>query len=199
MAIQRIDYCITGTTPLLLNNPRTVDRFDPYAQKMAKINAKKNRRTDADYLEVRDLEVRSKIYWDNELKIYVPTPWMDAALAKNSFAQVKISKETLRGTVFQDGSKAKLLYRDMDKVAGPEDIVKNETFRYLRTVKQGQNRIIKAYPIFHGWSFSGSMEYDDKIIDPESMERLIMYVAKYGGFGDFRPSFGRAEAEVTHV
>ena len=199
MAIQAINYTIKGIAPLLQNNPRTVDRFDPYSQLMAKINAKKTRRTDADYLELRDLEMRSKIYWDDELGIYVPTSWMDAALAKNSFSLVKVSKDTLRGTVFQNGSKVKLFYRGMDKVKGAEDIVLNEEFRHLRIVKQAQNRIVKAIPIFHDWSFSGSMEYDDKQIDPESMERLIKHVAKYGGFGDFRPSFGRAEAEVEHV
>ena len=58
---------------------------------------------------------------------------------------------------------------------------------------------MKAVPIFHNWSFSTEIEYDDKIIDPHSIQSVIERASKYGGFGDFRPTFGRAVAEVTHV
>ena len=33
MSIQQALIEVTGIAPLLLNNPRTVDRFDPLAQK----------------------------------------------------------------------------------------------------------------------------------------------------------------------
>lgn len=58
--------------------------------------------------------------------------------------------------------------------------------------------IAKSFPIFHEWSFQTELEYDDKIIDPDSMERIISHAAKYNGFGDFRPTFGRATVEVQH-
>ena len=38
-----------------------------------------------------------------------------------------------------------------------------------------------------------------KIIDPDSLTRIVEHTSKYGGFGDFRPKFGRAIAEVKHV
>jgi hypothetical protein len=43
------------------------------------------------------------------------------------------------------------------------------------------------------------VEFDDKIIDPDSLSRIIDHTARYGGFGDFRPKFGRASAEIKHV
>ena len=43
------------------------------------------------------------------------------------------------------------------------------------------------------------MEFDDKIIDPDSLTRIVEHTARYVGFGDFRPKFGRATAEVAHV
>ena len=79
---------------------------------------------------------------------------------------------------------------------GPEDIVKNEQFRQLMNLKQGQVRVVKAIPVFHDWSFETSLEFDDKTIDPATLDHLIQHVARYGGFGDFRPTFGRAQAEV---
>jgi hypothetical protein len=60
-------------------------------------------------------------------------------------------------------------------------------------------RVVKAFPIFHAWSFSTGVEFDDKIIDPDSLTRIVEHTARYVGFGDFRPKFGRATAEVAHV
>ena len=84
----------------------------------------------------------------------------------------------------------------MDKVKAPEDIVKNPVFRTLMTLKQGQVRVVKAVPIFHQWSFKVGLEFDDKVVDPDSLRHVIEHSARYGGFGDFRPTFGRATAQV---
>lgn len=197
MSMQTAEVEIVGNRPLLLNNPRTVDRFDPYSRAIAKINAKGVRRTDEDYLEVRDLEMRAKIYWDEDLGIYVPTTWVLSAIAGVSNKLEKISKATIRGGVFMTESKVKLFYRDMDKVAQPEDIVKNPEFRHVMILKQGQVRVVKAAPIFHKWRVSTQIEFDDKVIDPGALKNILTNAAYYGGFGDFRPTFGRAKAEVT--
>ena len=57
---------ITGLNYLLQNNPQTVDRFNSFAKKIAAINAKKTKRTDDDYIQLRKLEVESKMYFDDE-------------------------------------------------------------------------------------------------------------------------------------
>ena len=53
-------------------------------------------------------------------------------------------------------------------------------------------------PTTHEWRFATTVEFDDKIIDPDSLTRIVEHAAKYGGFGDFRPTFGRATAQVQH-
>jgi hypothetical protein len=189
---------ITGISPLLQNNSQTVDRFNPYTKKMATINAKKTRRTDDDYRELHDIEIRSKIYFDESLGIYVPATWVTASIEATAFKVAKISKADIRGALFAAEDKIKLAYRDSSKVKEPLDIVKNGDFRINLTLKQGQPRIVKAFPIFHEWSFETTLEFDDKIIDPDSLTRIIQHVARYGGFGDFRPKFGRANADVKH-
>lgn len=198
MAIRSLSAHVTGIGPLLQNNPQTVDRFNPYAKAMARITAKKNRRTDEDYREMNDIEVRAKIFWDDTLGVYVPATWVTAAVAAASFKRAKISKADIRGSVFPTEEKFKLTYRDMNKVKTPDDIVGNPDFRINLTLKQGQVRVVKAAPIFHAWTFDFSLEFDDKLIDPDSLEGIITHAAMYGGFGDFRPTFGRARAEVFH-
>lgn len=198
MAIRKLKYTITGTLPLLMNNPQTVDRFNQYTKRMSEINAKKTRRTDEDYLELRDIEIRSKIFFDDE-GIYVPATWVTASLEKISHGVAKIAKATMRAIVFTEESKLRLKYRGMKLVNTPEDIVKNDDFRHMMNLKQGQVRVMKAFPIFHEWSFSGHLEFEDTQVDASDMVRMLEHAARYGGYGDFRPTFGRATVEVKHV
>lgn len=197
MPIRTAKVSVTGVTPLLQNNPQTVDRFNPFARRMAQINAKKTRRTDDDYLELRAIEVEAKLYFDDG--VYVPSSWLAEAVATAAFKVAKISRADIRGAMFTTEDRVPLAYRDSDKVKTIADIVKNPAFHIALTLPQGQVRVVKAFPIFHQWSFSTMLEFDDKIIDPDSLTRIVQHTAKYGGFGDFRPKFGRAVAEVEHV
>ncbi len=199
MSMRNAKISITGVSPLLMNNPQTVDRFNKFAKRMAAINAKKTRRTDDDYLELRDLEMESKSYFDEEIGVYVPSSWVSEAIATAAFRVAKISRADIRGAMFTTEDKIRLKYRDQDKVKKIEDIVKNQAFRIVLNLPQGQTRLAKAFPIFHQWSFETAVEFDDKIIDPDSLSRIIDHTARYGGFGDFRPKFGRASAEIVHV
>ena len=198
MAIRQVNVKVTGINPLLQNNPQMVDRFNPYARKMAQINAKKTRRTDDDYHELQNIEVRAKIYFDKELGIYIPSTWVTSAIAANSFRVAKISKADIRGSLFACEDRIKLEYDGMQGVKSAEDIVGNPTFRTNLTLKQGQVRVVKSAPIFHNWSFETDLEFDDKQIDPDSVTRILEHASRYGGYGDFRPTFGRANAEVKH-
>lgn len=195
MAIRYMNVEFKGINPLLMNNPQTVDRFNKYAKAIAKINAKKTKRTDDDYLELYNLEMAAKIYFDDEVGIYVPSNWVAAAIATNSFRTAKIGRDSIRGGVFTTDDKLKLNYRGMDKVKAADDVVYNDAFRQKMILPQGQVRVAKMVPIFHQWSFSCGLEYDDSIVDEDSMKTILNHAAKYGGFGDFRPTFGRAIAE----
>lgn len=199
MAMRNATVKITGVSPLLQNNPQTVDRFNKFAKRMKEISAKGTRRTDDDYLEMRDLEMESKIYFDDELGVYLPSGWLAEAIATAAFRVAKISKANIRGALFISDDKIKLAYRDSAKVKKITDIVGNAAFRQMLTLPQGQVRIVKAFPIFHGWSAETGIEFDDKIIDPDSLTRIVEHTSRYVGFGDFRPKFGRATAEVTHA
>lgn len=198
MSIRTAKINVKGVAPLLQNNPQTVDRFNPYTRQMAAINAKKTRRTDDDYLELQNIEVRAKVFFDSEIGVYVPASWVMAAIANNAFRVAKISRDNIRGALFTTDDKITLSYRDQAKVATIDDIVGNPDFRIKMTLPQGQVRVVKACPIFHAWSFSTEVEFDDKIIDPDSLTRIVEHASKYGGFGDFRPTFGRAKGEVIH-
>jgi len=191
MSIINLNFTIEGFAPLLLNNPQCVDPLNEYTKLKKPLTSKRNK-TDEDYAELADLEMRSKIYWDDELKIYIPSSWVQAAINKVCYSTSKISKAAMRGGVFMNEPKIKLEHREVKKVKTPEDIIKNGTFRHKMNLKQGQVMITKYFPIFHEWEISSSLEFDDSVTTGRDLKLMLEKACKYGGFGDFRPTFGRA-------
>lgn len=199
MAIQSALVKITGMDYLLQNNPQTVDPFNRYSKAKKAITNKRTGKTEDDLIELGNIETESKIYFDDALGVYVPNRWLTEAICTAAFSTVKIGKDKMRGGVFATDSKAKLEYDDMKKVKTIADVVMNPKFRHRAMLPQGQVRVPKDFPIFKNWSFETIIEFDDSVIDFEGLKRIIERTAKYVGFGDFRPTFGRATAEVTNV
>ena len=208
--MQSLKVRVTGIEPLLLNNPQSVDPFNKYAREAKKITSQR-KKTDEDLLNLRRIEMKSKLYWDGAEKkedeeewkeknpdkkplgVYVPSSWITAAIASQSWNKAKIKKAEIRSGVFVMQPKIKLKYNSMKSVEFPVDIVSNESFKHAMNLKQGQVRITKVAPIFHNWSFEFDLDFDDEIINKSELKHLIETAAKYGGFGDFRPTFGRAD------
>lgn len=199
MAIQQANIKITGLSYLLQNNPRTVDPFNEYSKRMKAITKKKTGKTEDDLLELGDIETESKIYFDDKLGVYIPTRWLTEAICTGAFAVIKTGKDKMRGGIFATEDKAKLTYKDMNKVKTIVDVVKNSVFRHRALLPQGQVRIPKDFPIFKDWSFETVIEFDDSVVDFSGLKQVVERTAKYVGFGDFRPTFGRATAEVSNV
>ena len=197
MAIKLISITVKGITPLLFNNPQTVDPMNKFSKAKKKITSKRAK-TDEDIAQLRDLEMESKIYFENG-RVVVPTTWLTAAIHGISFKKAKIAKKDSRSALFTVNANVPLSFQGMGKVKTIEDIVRNHEFRHTMNLKQGQVKITKVAPIFNNWEFTAGLEYDDEVYDDDVIVDLIKHAAKYGGFGDFRPTFGRAVAEVEHV
>lgn len=197
MAIQTLEVTFRGINQLLQNNPQTSDPLNHFSKEMKKITAKRKKQDD-DILEMRRIEMRSKLYWDDEIGVYVPSSWVMAMICANSWTRAKIKKSDIRAAVFATEWKLALDYKGKRKVKKPLDIVDDESFQCVKSLKQGQVRVVKAAPIFSDWSFTCGIEYDDTIISEDELASLIEYGSKFGGFGDFRPTYGRAIPEINH-
>ena len=197
MAIRTATIKITGIAPLLMNNPQTVDPFNRFTKAKKVITNKRTAKTDDDLLELGDIETESKLYFDETVGVYVPATWLTEAIICTGFQVAKIGRAKMRGGLFATENKIPLRYRDQNKVKGVADIVKNPAFRHRMLLKQGQVRVPKDAPIFHEWSFSTAVEFDDTVIDFATLQRIAERASMYGGFGDFRPTFGRAKSEVA--
>jgi hypothetical protein len=198
MSIQTARIAITGLNYLLTNNPQTVDPFNRYSKSKKAITNKKSHKTEDDLIELGNIETESKIYFDDDLGVYVPTRWLTEAICTAAFRIIKIGKDKMRGGVFAVDEKSKLQYIGMEKVKTIKDVVMNSEFRHRAMLPQGQVRVAKDFPIYKKWSFETAIEFDDSVVDFDGLKRIVEYTSMYVGFGDFRPTFGRANAEVTH-
>lgn len=191
--IKSIKFRYDGLSQIIQNNPQTVDPLNYYTKELSKINKKRNK-TEEDHHNRYDLEVAAKIYWQNG--IVIPTAWVTASLCKSSFKVCKISKNDIRSAFFPVSDWSALKYSGYEKIKDKKDIILNQEYRWLFPTKQGQVKVMKAFPMFDNWSFDVEAEYDDSILPTEELKRILEYAAKYNGFGDFRPTFGRAVFSV---
>jgi hypothetical protein len=189
--MQTLRFRIEGVDSLLLNNPQTVDPTNDYAREKKKITGKRTK-TDEDLENLRRLDVASKTYFDSEMGVYVPSTWIIASIAGTSWSKSKISKANIRSGVFMGEPKIKLNYAGQERVRTLDDISGNPEFQITQILKQGQVRIAKNAPIFHNWSFETELEFDPSVIDRQTLIDILTHAASYGGFGDFRPTYGRA-------
>ena len=198
MSIQQARVTITGIGPLLQNNPQTVDPFNRYT-KMKKPLTSKKAKTEEDLIELGNLDTESKLFFDPTIGVYVPTRWLTEQIVTSAYGIIKIAKKKMRGGIFATEDKAKLTYKGMEKVSTIADIVFDQQFRHRMILPQQNIRIAKDFPIFHNWSFSTNLEFDDTVVDLNGLTNILKRSAMYVGFGDFRPTFGRAKAEVSNV
>jgi hypothetical protein len=199
MAIQKLKVKATGVTPLLQNNPRTVDPFDTYSKAMAPFKKRGAAKTEESLLKLRQLEAEAKTYFDDEIGVYIPSRWIIKMLADSSYEISRIAKTKVYGAIFPVESKVKLCFKNMNRVKTLKDISKNQEFQHLMILPQRQVRLAKNFPIFHNWSFETEIEYDSNLFDFETIERILKFGGLYKGFGDFRPSFGRCQIEIEEV
>lgn len=199
MTIRQAQITITGVAPLLQNNPQTVDPFNKFSKLKKAITLKRTAKTDDDLIELGNIETESKLYFSAETGVYVPARWLTEAIITAGFAVAKIGRSKLRGGIFATEEKLPLTYVGRNKVKTIGDVVLNPEFRYRAILPQGQVRVPKDFPIFHDWKFSTVIEYDDSVIDFKTLKSIVERTAKYTGFGDFRPTFGRAAAEIVDV
>jgi len=185
---------VIGNNEIRINNPQSADPLNKYAKKFKELNANR-KKTDSDIELMRNLEIESKLYFDEKIGVWIPSSWIMAGIAGESFKQCKISKANTRGAVYINETKIKLNYSGMKSVKKIDDLVLNPDFRTTQLLKQGQVKIAKGIPTFNNWSFDIDLDFDDEVITENEIKRILKVAVTRNGFGDFRPTYGRGQIE----
>ena len=77
----------------------------------------------------------------------------------------------------------------------PDELWKDEGFRFAALVKVGQARVVRTRPIFKDWSTIATINYDDEQINLSGVDDWVKIGGSIIGLCDWRPKYGRYEAE----
>lgn len=191
MAIEQLRVRIRGVQPLLMHSNQSVNPRLPLVQEMKALNKKRNK-TDEDMDRISRIEWELGMYHDAEIGPYLPS-FVILACLRDAAKKTKQGKLIVEA-VWMDEMKVKLDYdgpRDMDGLY-------DGGFFDLRPVRNPATRatVNRARPLFPSWSINFSLNYDAEVLDRADLARIVETAGRRIGVGDYRPTYGRFEAEV---
>lgn len=187
---------VVGNNEIRINNPQSADPLNKYAKAMKEINAiHHTKKTDADREKLEHLSIESKLYFNDNLGVWIPSTWVMAGLGGVSFKLVGIGKKVIREGVFMNQDKLKLSYSGMQSVKKIEDVVLNPDFKTVEFHTIDRKKIAKGTPKFDNWSFNIDIDFDEEVITEQEIVACLKMMVTRKGFGDFRPTYGRGQIE----
>jgi hypothetical protein len=191
MAIEQLQFTITGTAPFLMHSNRGVNPREPLAKQLKAITAKRTK-SEEDLDEIARIEWELGMYHDAKTGPYIPAEMMLACL-RDAAKKTKQGKSILEA-VMVDESRIPLRYDGPRDITGLYD---DGRFFDLRPARVMGRTVNRARPIFLDWSASFSLSVDGELIDPEDICRILETAGRRVGLGDYRPTHGRFTVALT--
>lgn len=187
---------LTGTSPLLMHNPRMVDPdFD--LNRQIKAITSKRKKTDDDLRQIEKLEWYGGLYTmqtNGGFVVSQPT----AKIRKCLVNTARISKQ---GRMVERA----LSFAELDiplRFDGPKDvdeIFADARFHSRLSVGVGNKRVMRVRPKFFPWSLSVSgLFVEDAGLNFDELERIVELAGLVEGIGDNRVNgYGRFVGKVV--
>lgn len=188
----RLTLKLTGTSPLLMHNPRMVDpNFD--LNREIKALTGKRKKTDADCEAIERLEWFGGIYEENGIVVQ-PTSKVRKCLI-NTGKIFKMGTSVTRAVNFVQLN-VPLIYDGPKEI---ESLWEIEQFRSRLSVGIGGKRVMRMRPKFFPWALSlDCLFIDDAGLNYEEFLRIVELAGLAEGIGDNRVNgYGRFTAEVV--
>jgi hypothetical protein len=188
---------MTGTTPLLMNNPqRLANPIDPATVKLQALHAKwKKTKTTEDYEEVIPLEFALALYYEPEIGPHIPARNIVAMLAESG-GHYKIGSGIRRGHYLVGDHRVPVEYngaRDIDGMLAEGHAF---TRPVTNNVSGRKTTVLKTHPRFDEWALDCTVGFDSQEVPREKLDLALSRIRRVGALGDFRPSYGRFDLEV---
>lgn len=184
-----IVFRLTGVAPLLMHNIQLANPTNQWARSMKEITGKRGK-TDDDYERIAEFEWMGGVYVDSMARPCIPGEIIESGLVAAA-KKFKMGQRFLGGvmsdgnwTLEYDGPKnAEKLWLDYPQ------------FKDVRAVRVGNARVMRTRPIFRDWAATVEVKYDPENVNRDSVVRAMQTLGTLG-IMDFRPKFGRFQAEV---
>lgn len=186
----RVKVTIAGISPLLMHSDRGANPLSVEARALKSVSSKR-KKSEEDYAEMMRIEWMASLYLDDD-RIAVPVENVRATI-RDGAKLSKMGKEISR-KVFLDGEFIPL---DYNGAKDPIKLFDDARFRDTRSVRVGQQRVMRTRPIFRGWGLTFTAYWDRDSFDVPLFRQCLESAGRFIGLGDFRPdkggTFGRFE------
>lgn len=182
--METITLQLTGTSPMLMHNNRTVNSLDPMTKEIKKYTGKR-KKTEEDILTIQRLEWEAGLYYQRDIGPYIPGVNLEICL-RDAAKVTKQGTSVTRAVVVSE-EHLPLSYK------GPRDIDKlwEQNFKDYRVVGNQQNSVMRCRPMFPKWSISAPIYLESSILDLDDLKTIAERAGLMVGLGDYRPRFGR--------
>lgn len=182
---------LTGISPLLMHSCANLDPTSPMARAIKEITSKRKNKTDADLAELKRLEWRSGLYVDEKDQPAIPADNILAVVIEGA-RKSKLGKQA-QAAVFEKKAFYPINY---EGPKGINELYEDGRFCDYRPVRNQQNRVMRARPIFRQWSVDIELIVEDSLLNPKDLKKALEDAGEQVGLGDFRPRHGRFLVEV---
>lgn len=179
----RVRVTIEGTSALLLHSDKGADPLSDAARELKAVSSKR-KKSEEDYREMQRIEWMAGLYVDGG-RVVVPVENIRATI-RDGAKLSKMGKEISR-KVFIDGEFVPLEHK------GPKDFEKlfeDARFRDTRSVRVGQQRVMRTRPRFTEWALTFTAYWEPSAFDAVLFRQCLESAGKFIGLGDFRPDKG---------
>lgn len=180
-------YRITGVVPLIMHNGQTRNPLNDFSKEIKRISGKKSK-TDADYEEMARVEWYASLYVQDGHLVMPGENW--ERLLLDAGRKRKLGKQIQAGT-FSPGAYP----IEYDGPQAVDDLWEDPRFRFTHAVKVGQSAVMRTRARFDAWACTIEVRYDPEIIDLSQLNQIMVIGGDMIGAGDWRPKFGRFQAQ----
>jgi len=181
-----------GTTPLMLNNPRTVNPMDLYSKAIKELTSKRTKSED-DVQEILHLKFLASTYQNNKGQYIVPSNMIMRAL-QEAAKEVKLGKKFERSVfVFDDA-----ILNFADSHLQPEELYQDsqlqEKYVDIRPVGVMKAKVITARMIVPDWSLETEITFDESVLNDSEVWNALNTCGLRHGIGTYRARYGKFKA-----
>ena len=178
---------MTGTCPLMLNNPQTVNPMNEFTKAISALTSKR-KKTDEDQNEIFHLKFLASCYWNNKGQYFLPANMIAKSFeagAKENKLGAKFQRSVF---VFNDG-----ILKFSDNGCTPEELWQehSETYVDIRPVGIMKSKVVTARLIIPEWSLDGELHFDETQLNKSEVWLAMTNAGLRYGIGTYRACYGR--------
>lgn len=192
--LSTIDFALEGVTPLIQHRPLLADPTHPLSARMKQLTSVRQK-SDDDHAAIKRLELLCGLYWSETAKCpYVPGIAIERTLYEAAKLR-KLGKAFGRAAVEVPDFEIPLIV-PRKSWASAEELVDDEEHIHTCGARVQNKLIMRSRPIFPRWKCHVTVQFDPEAIDARDIVSAMQTAGKRIGLLDWRPKFGRFNAEV---